>query len=134
MHKDFKNIKELKSQLGREITKCRVSKMSQRGLAKEIGLPPSNMKYIEDGVNVPTGEVYKRIINALEPSSEQRKKMDKLYMEIRKVPPPDICEVININNELFEAFRLLNGKKLSNEEKEQTEVLLKSFAERKQRG
>ncbi len=128
--KDSKRIKELKFKLGEEITKCRGSNMSQRSLAKEIGLPPSNMKYIEDGVNVPTAEVYKKIIKTLNPSYEQRKKMDELYMAIRKVPPPDICEVITTNNELIDVFRLLSGKKLSNDQLEQTEGLLKSFTEK----
>ena len=51
-------------------------------------------------------------------------------MAIRKVPPPDICEVITTNNELIDVFRLLSGKKLSNDQLEQTEGLLKSFTEK----
>ena len=71
-----------------------------------------------------------KIIKTLNPSYEQRKKMDELYMAIRKVPPPDICEVITTNNELIDVFRLLSGKKLSNDQLEQTEGLLKSFTEK----
>ena len=43
--------KSKKVELGRLIAKCR-GNMSQRQLAKAIGIPPSNMTYIENGINV----------------------------------------------------------------------------------
>ena len=43
--------------LGQLIRDCRGT-LSQSKLAKKVGLPRSNMKYIEDGVNAPTAEVY----------------------------------------------------------------------------
>ena len=46
-----------KQNLGALIVRCRGT-LSQSQLAKRIGLPRSNMKYIEDGVNAPTAEVY----------------------------------------------------------------------------
>lgn len=42
---------QAKKQLGAAIAKARESKMTQRQLAAAIKLPPSNLKYIEDGVN-----------------------------------------------------------------------------------
>jgi hypothetical protein len=49
----IKDIEKAKSKLGIEIAKSR-GKLSQRKLAQAVGLPPSNMKYIEDGVNAPS--------------------------------------------------------------------------------
>lgn len=52
---------------------------SQRGLAKAIDLPNSNLKYIEDGINAPSPEVYKNIILLLKPNDEDWGRMDYLY-------------------------------------------------------
>lgn len=52
------NRKELKIELGQIIKFNREAKgSSQRKLAKAIGLPNSNLKYIEDGINAPSPEV-----------------------------------------------------------------------------
>ena len=59
------NIKEL----GQLIRDCRGT-LSQSKLAKKVGLPRSNMKYIEDGVNAPTAEVYEKLIDTLKPDPE----------------------------------------------------------------
>lgn len=72
------NIKEL----GQLIRDCRGT-LSQSKLAKKVGLPRSNMKYIEDGVNAPTAEVYEKLIDTLKPDPEIHAKMDALYMAIR---------------------------------------------------
>lgn len=49
----IRDIEKAKTKLGLEITKSR-GELSQRKLAQAVGLPPSNMKYIEDGVNAPS--------------------------------------------------------------------------------
>lgn len=54
-------------ELGQIIRDCRGT-LSQSQLAKRVGLPRSNMKYIEDGVNAPTAEVYDRLIKELKPN------------------------------------------------------------------
>lgn len=59
-----KDIEKAKSKLGTEIAKSR-GKLSQRKLAQAVGLPPSNMKYIEDGVNAPSHDVYAKVIEEL---------------------------------------------------------------------
>ena len=51
-------------ELGLLIRDCRGT-LSQSQLAKRVGLPRSNMKYIEDGVNAPTAEVYDKLIKEL---------------------------------------------------------------------
>lgn len=129
-----KVVEKKKKQLGEEITKCRGNNRSQRSLAIAIGLPPSNMKYIEDGVNAPSGEIYKKIIEELNPPPDQRKKMDMLYTQIRKTPPPDVCEIINKNQALFHSIRLLNGTTLTKEQLKQTEDLFRSFVNDKEKG
>lgn len=129
-----KAIEKLKKQLGEEIAKCRGNDRSQRNLAVAVGLPPSNMKYIEDGVNSPSGEIYRKLIDELKPPPKQRKKMDVLYSEIRKVPPPDVCNVITENQDLFDVIRLLSGQSLTKEQIKQTEDLFTSFVDNKEKG
>lgn len=78
---------------------------SQHGLAKAIDLSNSNLKYIGDGMNAPSPEVYKNIILLLKPNDEDRGRMDYLYSQIRWTPPADICEYIIENDEVFESIR-----------------------------
>lgn len=124
--KDTK-IETAKKQLGQEIATCR-GERSQRNLASSIGLPPSNMKYIEDGVNAPTHDIYAKIIEVLKPPPKQRVIMDKLYTAIRKSPPPDVCETINSNQKLFDVFRLINNQQLSQEQITRAKELFQNFA------
>ena len=106
LNREIDNKKELKEELGQLIKFNRKAKgESQRGLAKAIDLPNSNLKYIEDGINAPSPEVYKNIILLLKPSYEDRGRMDYLYSQIRGTPPPDICEFIIENDEVFESIR-----------------------------
>lgn len=61
LNRDIDNKKELKEELGQLIKFNRKAKgESQRGLAKAIDLPNSNLKYIEDGINAPSFEIYKK--------------------------------------------------------------------------
>ena len=106
LNREIDNKKELKEELGQLIKFNRKAKgESQRGLAKAIDLPNSNLKYIEDGINAPSPEVYKNIILLLKPSYEDRGRMDYLYSQIRRTPPPDICEFIIENDKVFESIR-----------------------------
>lgn len=123
----IKDMEKVKIKLGTEIAKSR-GKLSQRKLAQAVGLPPSNMKYIEDGVNAPSHDVYAKIIEELKPPPRQRAVMDRLYATIRKTPPPDVCETINNNQELFDAFRLINSQKLSKEQITRAKELFNTFA------
>lgn len=105
-NQEIDNKKELKEELGQLIKFNRKAKgESQRGLAKAIDLPNSNLKYIGDGMNAPSPEVYKNIILLLKPNDEDRGRMDYLYSQIRGTPPPDICEFIIENDEVFESIR-----------------------------
>ena len=122
------NKKELKEELGKIIKSNREAKGdSQRGLAKAIDLPNSNLKYIEDGINAPSPEVYKNIIQLLKPGDKDRRRMDYLYSQIRGIPPPDICEFMLANNEIFYSIRK-NKCRLTITQTEKLNALLEDFA------
>ena len=80
------NIERQKKALGSMLKKCRNTR-SMRNVANAIGLPPSNLKYIEDGINAPSAEVYEKLMEALSPTPSDRRVMDTLYMAIRNTPP-----------------------------------------------
>lgn len=128
MTKEQDNKKELKEELGKIIKSYRLEKgMSQRGLAKAIDLPNSNLKYIEDGINAPSFEVYKKIMRELNPNAKDRERMDYLYSKIRGTPPPDICDFMLANHELFTAIRKNKGR-LTKAQTEKLNALLETFA------
>lgn len=124
--KNFNSETEKKRALGKLIAQSR-GNISQRQLAKMIDLPPSNLTYIENGVNAPSPEVYLKIMQILNPKLSYRKKMDKLYTQIRGVPPPDICKWLIENYELIEAMQALNGEKLTQERIQKILKLINSF-------
>lgn len=119
--------KAIKS-LGIEIARCHEGVMSQSKLAQKIGLPRSNMKYIEDGVNAPTAEVYGRLIKELSPEPEVKARMDQLYMQIRKTPPPDVCATLLQNKALICALQQMSGITMTKEQIDKTTDLFASFA------
>ena len=115
-----------KKNLGSLIVRCRGT-LSQSQLAKRVGLPRSNMKYIEDGVNAPTADVYDKLIKELKPDLQTHHHMDHLYMAIRKVPPPDVCRTITQNKDLVDAMRKLEGCNLTPDQIESVSALFASF-------
>ena len=123
-----KTIEKYKKKLGKRISVLR-GNMSQRELAKRVGLPNSNLKYIEDGVNAPTHEVYATLIKVLSPLPKDQKEMDRLFSLIRKTPPPDVCHIINETEGMNEAIRIIDGVPLNNEQLEKIKVLFMSFKE-----
>ena len=120
------SIESFKKELGHLIADCRGT-MSQRKLASLVGLPPSNMKYIEDGVNAPSPEIYAKIINVLNPAENLRKTMDHFYTAIRKIPPPDICDLFIKHEEMVEVMRIICGQSLSESNIEQIRKVFKSL-------
>lgn len=114
--------------LGIEIARCHEGVMSQSKLAQKIGLPRSNMKYIEDGINAPTAEVYERLIQELSPEPKVKARLDQLYMQIRKTPPPDVCATILQNKALISVLQQINGTTMTKEQIDKTADLFASFA------
>lgn len=121
------DVVKAKKKLGALIAKCRGSDISQRKLAAAVGLSPSNMKYIEDGINSPTADVYSRIIDALTPSKKKRTELDQAYMIIRNIPPPDVCERVKKDPNLMNVIRAMDDALLTESQAQQIIELLGSF-------
>ncbi len=119
---------DAKQSLGNMISRLRQSKnMSLRQFAKAINIPPSNVTYIEKGVNAPSPEIYAKIIGALSPNVQERQEMDMYYCKIRKIPPPDVCEILLKTPELREKLRLLGDINLSSNQLESIGTLFSTF-------
>ena len=130
-------IIKAKQQLGKKIKNLRESQketISLRKLAGLVNLPPSNMKYIEDGVNAPTAEVYDAIIRNLKPKDKLYAEMDRLYTIIRGTPPPDVCDIVRKNNGMNDALRIVKDQELSAQQIASLKALLTSFKTETVRG
>jgi transcriptional regulator with XRE-family HTH domain len=130
-------IIKAKQQLGKKIKNLRESQketISLRKLAGMVNLPPSNMKYIEDGVNAPTAEVYDAIIRNLKPKDKLHAEMDSLYTIIRGTPPPDVCDIVRKNTGMNDALRIVKDQELSAQQIASLKALLTSFKTETVRG
>ena len=126
--KNFSIHSEEKSDLGKLIAKLRNEKnISLRKFADAVGLSPSNITYIEKGANIPTAEVYEKIIKELTPKIEDKIEMDKLFCKVRKIPTPEVCQVILNNYELGERIKTIGNTVLTSEQLTLVEELFKSF-------
>lgn len=68
--KNFDVQCDSKQALGKIISYLRQSQnLSLRQFAKLIKIPPSNITYIEKGINAPSPEIYARIVDVLSPNS-----------------------------------------------------------------
>lgn len=127
---DTKDIKKQRIKLGKLIKKCR-GERSLRNVAAAVGLSPSNLKYIEDGVNAPSSEIYSKLMHELEPKSKVKKDIEHAYMIIRQAPPPDVCKVITNNENLNDSLRVLEGYTLTQQQLKELDALLNSFLSNK---
>lgn len=128
------DVVKAKKKLGALIAKCRGSNISQRKLAAAVGLSPSNMKYIEDGINSPTADVYSRIITVLKPSQKKRTELDQTYMIIRNTPPPDVCDRVKKDPHLMNVIRAMDDALLTEAQAQQIMALLGSFTSENSKG
>lgn len=128
------DVVRAKKKLGTLIAKCRGKNMSQRRLAEAVDLPPSNMKYIEDGINCPTANVYSKLISVLKPSPIKRTELDQAYMIIRNTPPPDVCDRVKKDPHLMNIIRAMENAPLTESQAQQIMELLGSFATEKTKG
>jgi transcriptional regulator with XRE-family HTH domain len=128
--KNFSSLSEEKNALGKLISELRSKKkLSLRKLADVVGLSPSNMTYIEKGINAPTAEVYEKILKELNPKAEEKNKMDRLYCKVRKIPTPEVCQVILNNYELGEKIKKIGDTILTTEQLKLAEELFESFGD-----
>lgn len=126
--KNFSNQTEEKNALGKLIFNLRNQKgITLRKFANSINLHPSNMSYIERGINIPTSEVYQKILEKLDPNIKIKKEMDMLFCKIRKIPTPEVCQVILNNYQLGERIKSIGDKILTKEQLNLVEELFKSF-------
>ena len=128
------DVLKAKKKLGALIAKCRGSNISQRKLAAAVGLSPSNMKYIEDGINSQTADVYSRIITVLKPSKKKRTELDQAYMIIRNTPPPDVCDRVKKDPHLMNVIRAMDDALLTESQAQQIMALLGSFTSENSKG
>ncbi len=122
------NIEQAMLDLGKKIKACR-GERSLRKIAEPSEISASQLLSIENGVLAPTAEIYPKLIKALHPSNRQNKEMDKLYMAIRKAPPPDVCEFIIEHQELVSALRSVKNTRLTKKQLNKIITLLASFAQ-----
>ena len=124
-------IKQQKLLLGQAIKAIRTDDergyVSLRKLEVAVGIPASNIKYIEDGVNAPSPEAYEAIVKELNPTDTERKELDRLYSLIRGTPPPDVCKIICANAELNYSLRVLEDQILTKEQIAEVTALLTTF-------
>ena len=117
-------------QMGELIAEIR-GQRSLRKIAEPSGIPASQLQYIERGSMAPTAEVYPKLLNALQPDEKHKFELDRLYMTIRKTPPPDVCELLINNPNLITVLRAMEDAKLS---KKEMNSVLSSIAQMKIKG
>ncbi len=117
-------------QMGELITEIR-GQRSLRKIAEPCGIPASQLQYIERGTMAPTADVYPKMLDTLQPNKKQKAELDRLYMTIRKTPPPDVCELLISNPNLITVLRTMDDAKLS---KKEMNSLLASIAQMKIKG
>ena len=98
--------------LGEMITECRGGR-SLRKIAEPSGIAASQLQSIERGILAPTADVYPKLVDTLQPDEKQKAELDRLYMTIRKTPPPDVCELLINNPNLITVLRTMEDTKLS---------------------
>ena len=123
---DTRDVKNQKIELGKLLKECR-GERSLRNVAAAVGLSPSNLKYIEDGINAPSPKIYTKLMQTLEPKGKIKKDIERTYMLIREAPPPDVCKVIIDNENLNNSLRILEGHTLTTEQLKELNALLDSF-------
>lgn len=101
--------------LGEVLAECR-GERSLRQIAFPSGIAASQLQSIERGYLAPTADVYLKLLDNLRPDEKQSAKMDRLYMAIRKTPPPDVCELVTKNPDLIQLLRAIGDTKLTKKE------------------
>lgn len=116
--------------LGEMIAECR-GERSLRQIAFPSGIAASQLQSIERGYLAPTADVYPKLLDTLQPDEKQKAELDRLYMTIRKTPPPDVCELLISNPNLITILRSMEDARLS---KKEMSSLLVSIAQMKIKG
>ena len=102
-------------QMGELIAEVR-GKRSLRKVAEPSGIPASQLQYIERGTMAPTADVYPKLLDTLQPDEKQKAELDRLYMTIRRTPPPDVCELVTNNPDLIQLLRAIGNAQFTKNE------------------
>lgn len=89
------------------------------GWAEELGSGVRNI--------VKYSKVYERILKELKPGEKEKNEMDRLFCLVRKIPTPEVCQVILNNYELGEKIKSIGDTVLTTEQLNMVEKLFKSF-------
>lgn len=116
--------------LGELIAECR-GERSLRQIAFPSGISASQLQSIERGILAPTADVYSKLLATLQPDEKQKAELDRLYMTIRKTPPPDVCELLISHPNLITILRSMEDAKLN---KKEMNSVLASIAQMKKKG
>lgn len=128
-----KDIERAMKKLGKKLAECR-GERSLRKVSEPSGISAPQLLSIENGTLAPTSDVYAKLLITLNPTDKQRADMDHLFMAIRKVPPPDVCEVIINCPGLIPVIRTVDGVVLTEQQIETLNSLLGSFAQENTKG
>ena len=128
-----KPTKKAMEKLGKYLAECR-GERSLRKVSEPCGIPASQLLSIENGTLSPTADVYANLLATLTPTDKQRSDMDRLFMAIRKAPPPDVCKVIINCPDLIPALRRVEGLTLTKQQINSINSLLASFAQDNTKG
>ena len=101
--------------LGELITECRGDR-SLRKIAEPSGIAASQLQSIERGILAPTADVYPKLLDTLQPDEKQKAELDRLYMTIRRTPPPDVCELVTNNPDLIQLLRAIGDAQFTKNE------------------
>ena len=101
--------------LGELIAECR-GERSLRQIAFPSGISASQLQSIERGILAPTADVYPKLLATLQPDEKQKAELDRLYMTIRRTPPPDVCELVTNNPDLIQLLRAIGNAQFTKNE------------------
>ena len=128
-----KKTEQAMKMLGKKLAKCR-GERSLRQVSKLSGIVPSQLLSIENGTLAPTSDAYASLLSVFALSERQKTELDRLFMAIRKVPPPDVCKVIINCPDLISVLRTVDGVTLTKQQINSINSLLASFAQENTKG
>lgn len=108
-----------KKEFGSLLLEARLSitgKPSQRYVAGCLGVSNPTLKYFEDGVNVPSLEHYKSLIQFFKDnnvSNDIVNSIEEKYYDLKGVPSTDVSSVLDKNPKLSTVIKQLDGLSLN---------------------
>lgn len=123
-----------KKEFGSLLLKARLSitgKPSQRYVASCLGVSNPTLKYFEDGVNVPSLEHYKSLIQFFKDnnvSNDIVNSIEEKYYDLKGVPSTDVSSVLDKNPKLSTVIKQLDGLSLNDNQLQQISDLFERIS------